>query len=581
MVNNLFIIVPANGFHYFASFNNTLYRNHLVKKIYNYLLIQLLVLSLIVPAFIYSQDHQEWSYNLNIYEVNVRQYSQEGTFAAFENHLDRLKNMGVGILWFMPVHPIGVQNRLGSLGSYYSVKDYYDINPEFGTLEDFKSLVNKIHEKGMYVMMDWVANHTAWDNNLTVTNPEFYTKDSAGNFIPPPGTNWSDVIDLDYSNTGLRNYMIDAMKFWVTEAGIDGFRFDAASWVPLDFWSSAITQLKSIKPDILLLAEADGTQYSNAGFDASFGWAYYGFGNGILKNLVNGTNNANQVNSYLQTQLIIYPEDHYRMFFTSNHDENSWYGTVYELFGAAAENFAVLSSTFHGIPLIYSGQEAGLNKRLLFFDKDLINWQPHPFYNMYSTLLHLKRNNKALWNGSKGGEFTRINTSDNSAVFSFLRQNEDDKVFGIFNLTGQLRTFVLIDSAYFDVYVNAFTADTVSFSSVTQLTLNAWEYKIYSKGENISEVNEAPNVVSYSLSQNYPNPLNPSTNIRYSVPQLSHVTIKVFDLLGNEIETLVNEVKPSGTYELKWNAADLPSGIYFYRLQSGGFIETKKMILLK
>ncbi len=341
--------------------------------------------------FIYGQSHHDWSYNLSIYEVNVRQYTSAGTFNAFETHLDRLKNMGVGILWFMPIHPIGVQNRLGSLGSYYSVKDYYGINPEFGTLDDFKDLVDSIHAKGMYVLIDWVGNHTSWDNTLTVTHPEWYIKDDGGNFTPPPGTGWTDVIQLDYSKPELREYMIDAMKFWITEAGIDGFRCDAVSFMPLDFWSEAITELKNLKPGIFMLAEDDKTQYQSAGFDMSYAWGLLGFGNGILINIAEGTNNANVLNTYSTQENINYPAPHYRMYFTSNHDENSWYGTVYEDFGDAAEIFAVLTSIFRSMPLIYSGQEAGLDHRLAFFDKDEITWQPHPFEQIYSTLLYLKK----------------------------------------------------------------------------------------------------------------------------------------------------------------------------------------------
>jgi len=176
-----------------------------------------LLLLFLTQSSLVCQTHHDWSYNLPIYEVNVRQYTSTGTFAGFATHLDRLKELGAGILWFMPIHPIGVQNRIGSLGSYYSVKDYYGVNSEFGTLDQFRMLVDSIHAKGMYVLMDWVGNHTSWDNVLTVTHPDWYAKDGNGNFIPPPGTNWSDVIQLNYSKPELRTYMIDAMKFWLIQ----------------------------------------------------------------------------------------------------------------------------------------------------------------------------------------------------------------------------------------------------------------------------------------------------------------------------------------------------------------------------
>lgn len=264
-----------------------------------HLLLAILLLLVLVPLSSFSQDQQDWSYNLGIYEVNVRQYTQPGTFAAFESHLERLKEMGVGILWFMPIHPIGQQNRIGSLGSYYSVKDYMAVNPEFGTMAEFKALVQKIHHMGMFVIIDWVANHTAWDNPLTITNPDWYSKDANGNFIPPPGTNWSDVIDLNYGQQGLRDYMIDAMKYWINEPNIDGFRCDAVSWVPLDFWETAISELKKVKPGIFMLAEDEGPQYHDVGFDMTYGWGLHGFDNRIMKRIADGTSNVNTLDNYV------------------------------------------------------------------------------------------------------------------------------------------------------------------------------------------------------------------------------------------------------------------------------------------
>ena len=402
----------------------------------------------LVPVIVFGQSHRDWSYNLCIYEVNVRQYTNSGTFAEFQTHLDRLQDLGVGILWLMPIHPIGIVNRLGTLGSYYSVKDFYDVNSEFGTIEEFKALVDSIHARGMYVLMDWVGNHTSWDNNLTITHPEWYITDGNGNFVPPPGTNWTDVIQLDYSQQGLRDYMIDAMKFWINEADVDGFRCDAISFMPLDFWETAISELKAVKPEIFMLAEDDGAQYASTGFDMSYAWGYHGFGTGILNNLVSGSNNANNLNGYANNENTFFPQSHYRMYFTSNHDENSWYGTVFEQFGNAAEAFLVLTSTFRSMPLIYSGEEAGLNRRLLFFDKDEINWQPHPFADIYSNLFNLKKVSKALWNGESGGQLQRILTTNNPAIFAFFREKENYRVLEIFNLTNQEKTFTLQGNAY-------------------------------------------------------------------------------------------------------------------------------------
>ena len=536
----------------------------------------------LVPVIVFSQSHRDWSYNLSIYEVNVRQYTNSGTFAEFETHLDRLQSLGVGILWFMPIHPIGVVNRLGTLGSYYSVKDFYGVNSEFGTLEEFKSLVDSIHAKGMYVLMDWVGNHTSWDNELTITHPEWYVTDGQGNFVPPPGTNWTDVIQLDYSQQGLRDYMIDVMKFWINETGIDGFRCDAVSFMPIDFWTEAITELKSLKPEILMLAEDDDTEYHSAGFDMTYGWGYHGFGSGLLNNIVAGTNNANHLNGYVNNENASFPLSHYRLYFTSNHDENSWYGTVFEQFGNAAEAFIVLTSTFRSMPLIYSGEEAGLNQRLLFFDKDQIIWQPHPFADIYSTLFNLKKANKALWNGETGGQLQRVLTTNNPAIFSFIREKDNYRVFEIFNVTDQVITFTLQGNLYTGSYRDAFTNDSVYFSENTEMTLLPWDYRIYEFGSGII-LDQDDEILAneFTLSQNYPNPFNPTTKIKYSIPHSSDVQIKVFNILGNEIITLVDEFKVAGEYELTFDAHNLPSGVYFYRMVSEGFSQSSKMILLK
>lgn len=545
-------------------------------------IIRYIFLIVIIPIFLYAQDHHDWTYNRCIYEVNVRQFTAQGTFAAFETHLNRLKNLGVGILWFMPIHPIGVVNRLGSLGSYYSVKDYYGVNPEFGTLDDFKALVDSAHAKGMYVLMDWVGNHTSWDNNLTVTHPDWYVTDGNGNFVPPPGTNWTDVIQLDYSQQGLRDYMIAAMKYWINETGIDGFRCDAVSFMPLDFWSTAITELKSIKPDLFMLAEDDGTQYQSAGFDMTYAWGYHGFGGGILVNIAEGNNSANTLANYVNSENINFSASHYRMYFTSNHDENSWYGTDFEQFGNAAEEFIVLTSTFRSMPLIYSGEEAGLDHRLLFFDKDQIIWHSHPYSAIYSTLFNLKKVNKALWNGEDGGQLERINSTSNLAVYAFVREKDNCKVFEIFNLTDQPQTFTLQGTLYTGNYRNVITNDSIYFNENTEMTLPAWGYKVYEYGSGLTAIsNNQPQPVGFNLSQNYPNPFNPTTTISYEIKERVFVQIKVYDILGKEVATLVNEEKSSGDYSVSFNGSDLPSGVYLCRLQAGSFADIRKMILLR
>jgi cyclomaltodextrinase / maltogenic alpha-amylase / neopullulanase len=529
----------------------------------------------------YAQGHPQWSYNLGIYEVNVRQYTEEGTFTAFAAHLDRLQQMGVGILWFMPIHPIGEQNRLGSLGSYYSVKDYLSVNPEFGTLDDFKSLVQEVHERGMYVIMDWVANHTAWDNPLTIEHPEWYSTDNSGNFIAPPGTNWSDVIQLDYSQQDLRDYMINALKFWVQDVGVDGFRFDAVSKVPKDFWQEAFGELVSIKPDLFMLAEAEGREWHDVGFDMTYGWKLYGFSSGVLKRIADGTNTANDLNRFVTSEKSTYPDDAYRMYFTSNHDENSWQGTTSELFGDAAEVFAVLTATINGMPLIYSGQEAGLDKRLKFFDKDQIVWRDHKNADLYTKLLRLKKENQALWNGDKGGFLKRVPTTDDVDVYAFIRSKEDDKVLVAMNLSDEEQTVTLNGSSFTGSYRDVMSGETAVLAAGAVLTLPAWGYIVYEAvKENTGMMDEVvPDV--FALGQNYPNPFNSVTRIPYSVAAPLQARLTIFDVLGRVVHNLVVDAKYADTHEITFNAGDLPSGIYFYRLQAGDRTETKRLLLMR
>ncbi|KAF0152141.1 MAG: glycosidase [Ignavibacteria bacterium] len=540
-----------------------------------------------------AQDHKSWSYNLNLYEVNTRNYTASGTFNEFRlNHLDRLKEMGVGIIWFMPVNPIGSKNKLGSLGSPYSVKDYFAVNPELGTLEDFKTLVKAIHSKGMFVIIDWVANHTSWDNVLTATNPEWYVKNTSGNFTSPAGTNWSDVIQLDYSKRGLRDYMIGAMSFWVKEVGVDGFRCDAVSFMPGDFWSEANSKLKAINPKLFMLAEDDKYAYQFLGFDMSYAWGMYGFGSGVLKRIASGSNNANDFAHYMHTENISY-DQHYRLYFTSNHDENSWYGTDKELFGNFSETFAALTATVGGMQLVYGGQEAGLSKRLAFFDKDRIIWQTSPLNNVYSTLNKLKKENSALWNGFSENFYKRVKTNNEDRLFSFVRKKGSDKIFAVFNLSGNNYDAVISDTNSYGTYEDVFTKQRVSYTQPFSVSVQPYGYKIFKKYDSSTNV-EKHSITNrtFQLMQNYPNPFNPSTAISYVLQAASHVTLKVYDVLGREVVTLVNEFKPAGTHSTLFLppvaqgkagvlSSLFASGVYFYRLTTPTTSITKKMILAR
>ena len=417
--------------------------------------------------------HPEWSYDQSIYEVNLRQFSENGTFKEFEEHLPRLQELGVGILWFMPIHPIGEKNRKGSLGSYYSVKDYFDVNPAHGTLDEFKQLVKKIHDLGMYVIIDWVANHCAWDNQIVFDHPDWFTKDENGNHVPPV-KDWADVIDFNFSNPEMRDYMLKALKFWVEEIDIDGYRCDVAGMVPTDFWNDIRPELDRIKP-VFMLAEWETPELHKEAFDMSYNWKLFKIMNAIAE----GKKNVSHIDAHLIEEKNTYGLNDFRMTFTSNHDENSWNGTVYERLGKAAEVFAVLSLTFPGMPLIYSGQEACLDKRLSFFDKDEIEWKECGMKEIYSKLLHLKREKKVLWNGYKGGEFKRIKTSNDKAVFAFSREIENDRIVVILNLSPFGQNIVLEDNSFAGEYSEIFKDEEIQLHKNEHFFLEPWKYEVF------------------------------------------------------------------------------------------------------
>jgi len=418
--------------------------------------------------------HPEWSKNATIYEVNVRQYTPEGTFKAFEKHLPKLKAMGVDILWLMPINPIGKLNRKGSLGSYYSVQNYTEVNPEFGNLNDFKHLVKKAHELKMKVIIDWVANHTAWDNVWTKDHKDFFTKDKNGNFMPPVA-DWTDTIDLDYGNKELWDYMINAMSFWLKNADIDGFRCDVAAMVPTEFWLAAYPKLMKIK-HVFMLAEAN-ENYLHQAFDMTYNWQMKDFMNDIASGKKKGADLA----GFFEKEKKEYTPNDIRMNFTSNHDENTWNGTEFERLGKGSQAFAVMCQLVPGMPLIYTGQEAGMNKRLRFFDKDTVNWKPYVMRDIYTRLNKLKKINKALWNGLNGGELKSVNCG-NADVFAFTREKENNKIFAVFNFSGKTQKVKITSDAIAGKYKNSLekgSAQTITGSYEAEL--QPWQYKVFSK----------------------------------------------------------------------------------------------------
>lgn len=414
--------------------------------------------------------HPEWSKNVSIYEVNIRQYTPEGTINAFAEHLPRLKELGTDILWLMPIHPIGEKNRKGTLGSYYAVQDYYAINPEFGTEDDFRNLVTKIHEMGMYVIIDWVANHSAWDNPLINTHPDWYTQNEKGEIISPVD-DWSDVADFNYDVPEMQTYMVNALKYWVNEFNIDGYRCDVASMVPTEFWNKARFELDKIKP-VFMLAEANDAELHEYAFDMTYSWDMHFLWNDIAQR----KRTVNDLVNQFEVEKTKYQPSDYRMTFTSNHDENSWKGTVFERLGDAAETFIVLSATMPGMPLVYSGQEACMDKHLRFFDKDTIDWtEDCQFTKLYNKLFELKKNNPALWNGEFGGTMVRLNTTADNQVFAFLREKDDNQVVTILNLSNEPAEFEFSNAIDNTQLTEIFTGENIA----SNYSLAPWAYKVY------------------------------------------------------------------------------------------------------
>lgn len=418
--------------------------------------------------------HPEWVYNAVIYEVNTRQYTPEGTFSAFSEHLPRLQELGVDILWFMPVQSIGEKDRKGMLGSYYSIKDYTEINSEFGTLEDFKAVVKQAQDMGMKVILDWVANHTSRDAVWVDAHPYWYVRDSLGNLNIM--YDWTDIAQLDYSVPEMREAMIEAMKFWIRETGIDGFRCDVAGEIPTDFWEAAKDSLVVLNPDIFMLAEAEKPELNESVFDAYYAWDFHHKMNRVAQ----GEEPVDSLRASLQRMNSRFSPNAIPMYFTSNHDENSWHGTEFERMGEAAKSFAVLTYMLPGIPLIYSGQETGLDRRLEFFEKDIIEWEDKGrFSDFYRKLNRFKKQNMALQAQERHGEMIEISNNCPGSVWSFKRVNNGNEVVCIFNFSGETVN-VHFNGRVPGEGFSSFPDSSEAFP-VAEMELRPWEYRIYSK----------------------------------------------------------------------------------------------------
>ncbi len=447
----------------------------------------------------------EWHKNAVIYEVNLRHFTKENTFKSFEAHIPRLKEMGIDILWFMPVNPVSVKNRKGELGSPYSIGDYYKTNPEFGSIDEFKNMVKAIHDAGMYIIIDWVPNHTGWDNPWITEHSDWYTKDKDGNIIDPIDYNtgkswgWTDVADLNYDIPEMRIGMINALKYWLNETGIDGYRMDVAHGVPVDFWAQCADSLYAIKP-LFMLSEGEVPDIVNNGtFIADYGWEMHHTlnqiaatqganrkksGNVVQGNVKEGEQKVDRktaldIDAILAKKAEQYKKG-YQMQFTSNHDENSWAGTEFARMGDGHKAFAVLTATFNGIPLLYTGQESAMDKQLEFFKKDNIPWGNYVYAPFYKTLFDLKHRNKALWNGEHGGDLVKIATGNDENIYAFAREKDGDKVLVVINLSNSKQKAALLGSQVDGVYQDVFGKAQKEIKDGDTISLDPWGYLVLS-----------------------------------------------------------------------------------------------------
>lgn len=416
--------------------------------------------------------HPSWIMQGNIYEVNVRQYTPEGTFKAFEQYLQRLKDMGVQTLWFMPINPISKVERKGMLGSYYAVADYNAINPEFGNMNDWKELVKKCHSMGLKVIIDWVPNHTGADNRWLTQHPDFYVKDSTGKAVSQ--FDWTDTRKLNFNNAELIDTMINCMKFWINESDIDGFRCDYAVGPSKKFWKKCIAELKKEK-NVFMLAEADEPWLHEVGFDASYTWSEFN----VMKMIAKRERPANSLDTVLANVDSTYPNNAIKMYFTSNHDENSWnkadYGTMP---GNSHAPFAVLTQTIErSVPLIYSGQEEPYLDSISFFYKDTITFKKYARADFYKILLNLRKENPAL---SANASFVKLKSSNDGSVYAFERINGNRKALVILNLSNQPQTTTFSSAHISGNPLNVFSNKKEELKDGSKFSLPAWGYLVYS-----------------------------------------------------------------------------------------------------
>lgn len=422
--------------------------------------------------------HPEWSYSAVLYEMNIRQLTPEGTLRAAEGYLSSLKSLGIDAIWLMPIYPIGVEGRKGSLGSYYSISDYCAINPEFGTIEDFDHFVSTAHSLGIKIILDWVANHTARDAKWLQTKPaDWYERENDGEAKIP--WDWSDTAKLNYANRDVWRGQIKAMRFWVEQHNIDGFRCDMAMLVPIEFWQEASAVLHAIKPDIFFLAEAEELNLFNRAFDASYAWEIHH----LMCDIAGGARRVWDLRNVLYADRTKYPATAMRMTFTSNHDENSWSGSEFQRFGAALDVMTALTFLWESsIPLIYTGQEVGYDHSFAFFERDTLpSLTANEQTLHYQRLINLKHAQRALDAGERGGQIIEIENNAKDCMMTFVREQGDSRVVAILNLSPFTVHANFNTGIYAGTYTNALTGEPTSLPSHIEEDIAPWGYTILHK----------------------------------------------------------------------------------------------------
>ena len=426
-------------------------------------------------------QHPEWSYGAVLYEMNVRQLTPEGTLRAAAARLEFLRDLGVDAVWLMPIYPIGEKNRKGTLGSYYSIRDYCAVNPELGTMDDFDDFVAEAHRLGMKVLMDWVANHTSRDARWIAGKPaSWYERDASGE--PAVPWDWTDTAKLDYANRDVWEAQTAAMEFWIARHAVDGFRCDMAMLVPIEFWQYAAARLRRVKPDLFLLAEAEQRNLFDDGvFDACYGWEMHHLLNDVAQQRVRVT----ALRDWLRADRGRYPRSAMRLAFTSNHDENSWNGSEFARMGAARGIMAAFTFVVPGgLPLIYTGQEVGYDHSFAFFDRDPIpaeSYRANAYPEFYRRLTELRHANPALAAGGRGGDMVEISNNAEDCLMTFVREVPGNQVVAVMNLSPYAIETDYYTGIYAGMYTDALTGRPSELRGHVVEPMGPWSYRILTR----------------------------------------------------------------------------------------------------